>query len=103
MLILDKNLRVVSASEKYYSYFGVSSKDTVGNLLYHLGNGQWGIPNLRSRLEKTLTEQSGFDDFSVEHEFESIGNKNLMISGRQISPGLNEEAMILMQIEEVSE
>lgn len=103
MLVLDKHLRVVSASEVYYSTFQVSEKDTVGNLLYRLGNGQWGIPELRHELEETIVKQSAFNDYLVEHEFEHIGHRRMRISGRPIAPGLDEEAMILMQIEDTGE
>jgi len=103
MLVLDKHLRVVSASEIYYSTFQVSEKDTVGNLLYRLGNGQWGIPELRHKLEETIVKQSDFNNYPVEHEFEHIGHRRMRISGCLIAPGLDEEAMILMQIEDTGE
>jgi len=103
LLVLDKHLRVISASQVYYSMFRVTEKETVGNLLYRLGNGQWGIPQLRTRLEETISRGVDFDHYQVEHEFENIGLKCLTISGRPIEPGLDEETMILMQIEEVGE
>ncbi|MDH5392487.1 MAG: PAS domain-containing protein [Gammaproteobacteria bacterium] len=102
MLVLDKHLRVVSASEVYYSVFQVLEKETIGNLLYHLGNGQWGIPQLRQKLETTIEQQQGFDDYLVEHEFESIGKKQMRISGRPVSPGMDDEPMVLMQIVEIT-
>lgn len=103
MLVLDKHLRVVSASEVFYSSFQVLEKETIGNLLYHLGNGQWGIPQLRQKLEETIEQQQGFDDYLVEHEFESIGKKQMRISGRPVSPGMNDELMVLMQIVEITD
>jgi len=103
MLVLDKHLRVVSASEIYYSIFQVSEKDTIGNLLYRLGNGQWGVPELRQKLEETITKKCDFDDYLIEHDFENIGHKKLRISGRPVVYGLDKELMILMQIENIGE
>ena len=103
MLVLDKYLRVVSASEIYYSIFQVSEKDTIGNLLYRLGNGQWGIPELRKKLEETISKNYIFDNYEIEHDFENIGHKKLSISGRPIVYGLDNEIMVLMQIENVGE
>ena len=54
ILVLDKDLRVTTANAAYLDMFGVSAKETVGNLLYHLGNGQWGIPRLRALLHELL-------------------------------------------------
>jgi len=103
MLVLDNNLRVVSASENFYSVFQVNEKDTIGNLLYHLGNGQWGIPKLRQKLEETVTKNINFHDYEIDHDFESIGHKKMLISGRPVVYGLDNEVMILMQIENLSD
>jgi len=103
MLVLDVHLRVVSASKVFYSMFNVSEKETIGNLLYHLGNGQWGIPQLRHKLNETITKNIGFDNFIVKHKFEHIGEKNMKISGRFLSYGENQERMVLMQIEDITE
>ncbi|MCW8933625.1 MAG: PAS domain-containing protein [Gammaproteobacteria bacterium] len=103
MLVLDKNLRVVSASQKYYSIFHVNEKDTVGNLLYRLGNGQWGIPSLRQKLEEVVTKNVNFNDYEVEHDFEHIGHKAMSVSGQSVAYGLDKETMILMQIENIGD
>ena len=103
LLVLDNHQRVVAASEVYYSVFKETEKDTIGNLLYHLGNGQWGIPGLRKKLGDVVEKKQGFDDYLVEHEFKTIGNKCMRISGRPVAPGIDDEMMVLMQIEEVSD
>ena len=102
MLVLDKNLQVYSASEVFYKKFKVDEKETVGNLLYRLGNGQWGIPQLRKMLEETISNKKGFENFIVEHEFDNIGNKKMKVSGRYIPEGINMKPMILMQIEDIT-
>lgn len=73
MLALDEDLVVVTASSAYLERFGVTEKETVGNLVYRIGNGQWAIPELRARLERTVGTGEPFDDFLVEHEFGNLG------------------------------
>jgi len=102
MLVLDQNLRVVSASEVFYSEFKVTEKETIGNLLYHLGNGQWGIPQLRHKLDETITEKINFDDYIIEHKFDDIGERRMKVSGRYLSEGTKQEPMVLMQIIDVT-
>lgn len=99
LIVLDKDLRVVSVSQSYLEFFSVTEKDTVGNLLHYLGNGQWGIPKLRAALENTLASGAGFDEFIVRHHFESVGDMLVKISGRYISPGVSRAPLIYMQIE----
>lgn len=51
LLSLDRDLRVVTVSRSFYDYFHVKSEETVGRLIYDLGNKQWDIPRLRELLE----------------------------------------------------
>jgi two-component system CheB/CheR fusion protein len=102
ILVLDKDLRVVSASTAYLQTFQVSARDTLGNLLYRLGNGQWGIPQLRSKLEDVIVADVAFDNFLISHEFEKIGKRTVAVSGRRIPSGLATPPLVLMQIEDVA-
>ena len=40
ILILDENLRVLLANRSFFSTFNLDSRETVGSLLYDLGNKQ---------------------------------------------------------------
>ncbi|MES2356434.1 MAG: chemotaxis protein CheB [Pseudomonadota bacterium] len=99
LLVLDKDLRVSAASAAYLHTFQTTEKEIIGNLLYRLGNGQWGIPELRSHLENTVVNGASFDNFTIEHEFERIGKRIVIISGRHIPAGISRPALVLMQIE----
>lgn len=39
-LILDRDIRVISANQTFYEVFRTSSKETENKSLYELGNGQ---------------------------------------------------------------
>ena len=99
LLVLDKNLKVISASQSYFDIFKVTEKETLGNLLYHLGNGEWAIPKLREMLEDVIHNQKPFDDYSVDHLFENIGDTQVKVFGRAIVKDQPEDNMALMQIE----
>ena len=45
LIALDQDLRVVSASRSFYEVFKVNPEETVGQLIYDLGNKQWDIPS----------------------------------------------------------
>src|ERR1700761_3230761 len=57
MLVLDGELRVVTASRAFSRTFSVSLEETEGQFIYDLGNGQWDIPALRTALEEVLPRQ----------------------------------------------
>lgn len=103
LLVLDQDLRVVSASKAYMSCFQVTEKATIGNLVHHLGNGQWAIPGLRANLERVASQGEEFDDFEVTHAFPDVGEKTMSVSGRQVKSTPGGKTLVLMQIEEAGQ
>jgi PAS domain S-box-containing protein len=59
-VVLDKDLKVLSASRSFYSTFEVTPEETVENLIYDIGNRQWDIPTLRTLLEEILPKETHF-------------------------------------------
>jgi nitrogen-specific signal transduction histidine kinase len=84
MLILDTDFRVMAANESFYNTFKVSTKETEGELVYNLGNGQWNIPVLQKLLKDVLEDHTYFKGFQVAHEFPKIGRKVIILNARQI-------------------
>ena len=73
LLVLDGDLRVVFVNSAFSARFHVSNEESVGTLVYELGNGQWDIPKLREALTRIIHHGSHFDDYEVEHDFPHIG------------------------------
>jgi len=103
LLVLDDNLRVISANDSFYKTFNVTSKETEGNCIYDLGNSQWDIPKLHELLEKIIPEKSFFADFEVEHVFPKIGPKIMLLNARKISQRLKGVNLILVAFEDITE
>jgi len=102
LLVLDEDLRVVSASRSYMETFGVNDKETIGNLVHCLGNGQWAIPQLRRNLEETARQGAEFNDYVVTHDFPVLGERTMFVSGRRLPSTFEGKSMVLMQIEDVT-
>ena len=103
LIALDQDLRVVSASRSFYEVFKVNPKETVGQLIYDLGNKQWDIPKLRELLETILPQKTTFDDYEVEHVFSTIGRRIMLLNARQIKRGRGKKRIILLAIEDITE
>ena len=103
ILILDENLRVLLANRSFFSTFNVDSRETVGSLLYDLGNKQWNIPALRVLLEDILPKNTTVDNFEIEHDFESIGHKTMLLNACKIIEENNDHPIILLAIEDITE
>lgn len=102
LLILDSDLRVVKASRSFFNFFKVSSSETIGTLIYDLGNRQWDIPKLRELLETILPEKTTFDNYEVEHNFTTIGKRIMLLNARQIKRSSGGENKILLSIEDIT-
>lgn len=101
-LILDGKLLVLSANKTFYAIFHTEPKDTEGKLVYRLGDGQWDIPKLKILLEDILPKNTHFEDFKVEHDFEKIGPKVMMLNARQIFVSHDSKPVILLAMEDIT-
>jgi two-component system cell cycle sensor histidine kinase PleC len=103
LLVLDSDLRVLKANRSFYDSFRVTPGETIGNLIYDLGNRQWDIPRLRTLLEEILPQDNKFDDYEVEHVFSGIGHKVMQLNARRITQKEIGSQLILLAIEDVTE
>ena len=103
LVVLDSDLKVVKANRSFYQVFNVKPDETEGILIYDLGNRQWNIPKLRELLEEILPQNSAFYDFEVEHKFETIGRKIMLLNAGKIFSEVNQTQLILLAIEDVTE
>jgi len=102
LLILKSNLMVHSANKAFYDTFKVSKKETMGSLIYDLGNGQWNIPSLKKLLEDIIPKKTSIEEYLVEHEFAQIGFRRMKLNAREIQFKGNHEPYILIAIEDIS-
>jgi len=102
LIVLDKDLRVVTASRSFYEVFKVKPEETVGQLIYDLGNKQWDIPKLRELLETILPQKATFDDYEVEHDFTTIGRRIMLLNARMIPRPPESPKVILLAIEDIT-
>jgi PAS domain S-box-containing protein len=84
LLVLGWDLRVKTANQSFYDCFQVSPEETEGRMVYELGNGQWNIPRLRRLLEDILPKENTFDDYEVQHTFEHLGRRTMLLNARRL-------------------
>jgi chemotaxis protein methyltransferase CheR len=101
LVVLDGDLRVVTASRSFYLTFGVNRQDTQGKLLYDLGEGQWDIAELRTLLEKILPQRGVVEGYEVEREFPGLGRRTMRLSAREVQG--NSHSTILLTMADVTD
>ena len=102
LLVLEENLKVVSANKAFYIKFETTREKTAGRHIFKLGGGQWDVPRLRELLEKIIPEESAFDDFLVGHEFPNIGHREMVLNARMIKQQSGRPDLILLAMEDIT-
>ncbi len=99
LLILDKDLKVLSANMSFYKAFKTTSENTVGKFIYELEDNTWDIPQLRELLEQILPQHNHFEDYEVEYNSVKAGRKKLVLNAREIFQGDKKSKLILLAIQ----
>jgi signal transduction histidine kinase len=102
LIVLDAEFRVTQANRAFFRTFRVEPEDTIGEVLFTLGDGQWDIAPLRELLRDKLAVEPQLNDFDVDHEFPGIGRKIMLLNARLVSQGPNLPRIILLAIEDIT-
>ena len=89
---------MISGNPTFYQNFQVEPTQTEGKLLYELGNGQWNIPELKKLLEDILPNKKVVKDYKVEHVFETIGERTMLLNAKQVDT----VQLIILAIEDIT-
>jgi diguanylate cyclase (GGDEF)-like protein/PAS domain S-box-containing protein len=103
LIMLDQDLRVVTVSNSFYKLFKLKPANTIGHYIYELANKQFNISLLRELLETILPQKSHCDDYLIEHDFDIIGRRIMLLNARQIELAETREHIILLAIEDMTE
>ncbi len=103
LLVLDPDFRVVSVNSYFLKTFKVTEEETIGKILYELGNHQWDIEPLREMLIKILPTNNPVIDFEVDHDFPYIGRKLMLLNAYRIEFEGQYKDRILLAIEDITD
>jgi two-component sensor histidine kinase len=102
LVVLDRDLRVMSANRSFYRLFQVPKAETEGRLIYDLGNQQWDIPALRVLLERIIPQDEAVEGYEIDHDFEGIGRRTLVLNARKVFRPENNVTFLLLAIDDVT-
>ena len=103
LLVLDNDLRVLTANRSFYSMFRMKRQDVQGRPIYALGDGQWDVPELRLLLGNIAPRDAIMDAYELEQEFSGIGRRTMLLNARKVFYEENSQTALLLTIEDVTE
>ena len=103
LLVLDKNLRVRTVNNAFYKQFKLNEEETVGSLIYDLGDKMWDFPEIKKLLEDIIPETPVVIDYEVVHAFPGIGELHMLLNAREVAKDDESENLILLSVEDITE
>ena len=102
LLVLDSDLRIISANKSFYRNFSTTPGETEGKLIFEVANGQWNIPELRELLENILPKNTSFENYEVDHEFPHLGRRIMLLNACRVHDGGAKTKRILLALEDIT-
>ncbi|MEO7311676.1 MAG: PAS domain-containing protein [Chitinophagaceae bacterium] len=101
LLILDKDLKVVSATRPFYEVFKITEADIEGKYFNDLEACPWNNPELIEKLKESVISKVAFGHHEIACTFPSIGERVLVISCRHLEK-INGDQLILVSIDDIT-
>ncbi len=95
LIVLDEELRVITASSSFYKKFSLNRENTHSKMFYDLGEGEWNIPPLRKLLEKIIPKHTTIEGYEVKHNFPFLGLRTMLVNAREIQYENGRKKMLL--------
>jgi PAS domain S-box-containing protein len=103
ILVLDEDLRVLTANRAFLETFKVTHDEIENRPLHELGDGEWNIPLLLHSLAEILPKKNELRNFEVTHNFQRIGQRNMVLNARRVRREQGSRRSILLAIDDVTE
>lgn len=102
LVVLDRDLRVVSANTPFYQGFAATPELAGRSGFFELAAGAWHGPALRDAIERCFAERSPFRGLEARCTYPTTGSRDLLVTGSPLQ-GASGEWMILLALEDVTE
>lgn len=102
LVVLDAELKVVSANNAFYQLFHLTPNAVRGNPVYALDQHQWDLPELRKLLEEILPANKSFENFEMGFVSASGPPKVLMLNARRIYQERKKTELILLAMQDIT-
>ena len=98
MLLLSKDLRVITASPSYLDAFKASRTAVDGQPLCKADNARWNVPAVRTLLQEVLAEAAPSATRTLLYEDRAVGARAFLSARKSAADG-HADAVILLVIE----
>ena len=103
LLVLDKDLRILSASPSFRGRFASSGEEMLGKVIYTVGKCCWDTLRMRDLFENILRTNNEISEYPVEQDLPDIGKRLLLLNARKIKEGRSGKERIIVALKDITE
>ena len=103
LVVLDKELHLVSANRSFYRIFALEPGEAVGKALDTLAGHHAGAEGLRAFLAQVHGEPTHIEDYETEIELPGLGRRLLLLNASRLAEGPHGRPKILLAIDDITE
>jgi two-component system, chemotaxis family, CheB/CheR fusion protein len=103
LVVLDHDLRIVSASPSFYRSFAVMPANAVGRQLPNLRDRCFDVQAMRSFLDRIAAGHDVSEEYEIEIELPSRGRRVLQLNAREIPAVPPQKRRTLLAIDDITD
>lgn len=97
LLVLDTKASIKLANGSFYRAFKMNPKQTLGVCFFEIGEGQWGIPELRQLISRVIDQSSPIEALELKVHFQNIGDRQLKFHAQKLLSSSQKQIVIAIQ------
>lgn len=101
VVLIDNNLKIISANPAFYNYFKTAQNKTAGYSFFEIGNCQWDIADFKERIISIIRDKTVLQNYKVEAKCEGIGRKIMNVSARMLF-GPEPKGIIIIALQDIT-
>ena len=103
LVVLDLQLKVVSASLSFYSFFGCKPEETLGRMLPETDAHHLDTPALRGFLERMRSDRYHVENYEVAVDLPPHGKRTLLVTAELLKVAGTAEPRVLVSFNDVTD
>jgi len=103
VLVLDEDLRIISANRAFLETFRVTRHEIENRLLSEFDVGEWNLSALLSSLRDVVRQKTELRNYEISRDFPMAGQKFLVLNARQVASEGNSGRWVLLAIDDRTE
>jgi two-component system CheB/CheR fusion protein len=103
VVLLDRNLWVLSANRSFYQVFGVNRRDIRGRPICLLGDGQLNMHALLTLLESFVRQKAVVEAYEWETGIVGVGRRTMQVNVRKIVCNRETQARFVLVFEDIAD